>query len=136
MAVEMLHCALEDMQDSANRGIVKMLAAECKGRAAAAAMSASRLDARSRSAQSAPSAAGATDEAGELLYGAAAAIAVTALCSCHGPKHGNSVAVLRRHAHRACALANPRTQRRVDVRNLFAQAPADPQHLAAHEPSC
>jgi hypothetical protein len=48
MAVELLHCALEDMKDSANRSVVKMLAAECKGRAAAAAIAASRPDACSR----------------------------------------------------------------------------------------
>ena len=48
MAVELLHCALEDLKDSANRSVVKMLAAECKGRAAAAAIAASRPDACSR----------------------------------------------------------------------------------------
>ena len=48
MAVELLHCALEDMKDGANRSVVKMLAAECKGRAAAAAIAASRPDACSR----------------------------------------------------------------------------------------
>jgi hypothetical protein len=61
MAVELLHCALDDMQEAANRGIVKLLAAECRGRAAAAAIAASRPDPRSKAVP------GAADEAGELL---------------------------------------------------------------------
>ncbi len=65
MAVELLHCALEDMKDAANRSVVKMLAAECKGRAAAAAIAASRPKANL------PSSAAATGSAVDDSGGAA-----------------------------------------------------------------
>jgi hypothetical protein len=64
MAVELLHCALEDMKDASNRSIVKMLAAECKGRAAAAAIAASRPEMRPK-ANPPSSAASPVDDAGE-----------------------------------------------------------------------
>jgi hypothetical protein len=67
MAVELLHCALEDMKDASNRSIVKMLAAECKGRAAAAAVAASRPDSRSKPAPPSSSVSGFADDAGLLL---------------------------------------------------------------------
>lgn len=67
MAVELLHCALDDMQEAANRGIVKLLAAECRGRAAAAAIAASRPDPRSKAVPGAADEAATMDQSTAIL---------------------------------------------------------------------
>jgi hypothetical protein len=67
MAVELLHCALDDMKDAANRNIVKMLAAECKGRAAAAALSASRPEPGSKVIPHSSATLAAVDDGGGFL---------------------------------------------------------------------